>query len=156
MVDFAIPVIEEGANGANPALFPNTVYNAAPGQVAIKVGTTGPTSTVTAGHAAGASSLCYGVDLVGADHADAIVCLGADALTDTVIAAYRELGILSGSTPSAGGDGFALAEAGVAVLVERLGRAQDRGARIYGEVLGYGITSDAAGVAHIDPEGEGI
>ena len=56
-------MIKEGADGANPAIFPNTVYNAAAGQVAIKVGTTGPTSTVTAGHAAGASSLCYGVDL---------------------------------------------------------------------------------------------
>jgi 3-oxoacyl-[acyl-carrier-protein] synthase II len=156
MVDFAIPVIQEGASGANPALFPNTVYNAAAGQVAIKVGTTGPTSTVTAGHAAGASSLCYGADLAAADHADAVLCLGADALTDTVIAAYRELGVLGDSAPQEGGTGFALAEAGVAILVERLGKAQERGARIYGELLGYGITSDAKGIGRIDPEGVGI
>ena len=42
------------------------------------------------------------------------------------------------------------------MLTERLGKAQERGARIYGEVLGYGITSDAAGVGRIDPEGDGI
>jgi 3-oxoacyl-[acyl-carrier-protein] synthase II len=156
MVDFGAGVVEEGANGANPAVFPNTVYNAATGQVAIKVGTVGPTSTVTAGHAAGASSLCYGVDLAGGDHADAIACIGADALTDTVLTAYRELGVLTGSTPADGGDGFALGEAGVALLVERRGKAEARGARVYGRVLGYGITSDAAGVGRIDPEGDGM
>jgi 3-oxoacyl-[acyl-carrier-protein] synthase II len=156
MVEFAVPVVQEGASGANPALFPNTVYNAAAGQVAIKVGTTGPTSTVTAGHAAGASALVYGFDLTTADHADAIVSLGADALTDTVIAAYKELGVLSDGAPSTDGQGFALGEAGVAMVVERLGHAKARGARLYGELLGYGITSDARGVGRIDPEGEGL
>ena len=156
MVDFAVGVINEGASGANPAVFPNTVYNAAAGQVAIKVGTTGSTSTVTAGHAAGASSLCYGADLAGADHLDAAVCLGADALTDTVISAYKGLGVIAGSTPTENGDGFALSEAGIGIVAERLGKAKERGARVYGEVLGYGITSDAEGVGRIDPEGGGI
>ena len=155
MVDFAVGVVEEGASGANPALFPNTVYNAATGQVAIKVGTTGPTSTVTAGHAAGLSALTYGVDLTTADHGDAIVCLGADALTDTVVTAYKELGIVRGGASSAGG-GLALAEAGVTAVVERLGHATARGARIYGEVLGYAITSDARGIGRIDPDGAGL
>jgi 3-oxoacyl-[acyl-carrier-protein] synthase II len=149
MEQFAAGVIEEGASGANPAVFPNTVYNAAGGQVAIKVGLIGSATTVTAGHAAGACSLTYGFDLTSRDHADAIICLGADALTDTVLEGYRQLGVL-------GADGLALAEAGVALLVERMGKAQERGARIYGEVLGYGVTSDARGVGRIDPEGQGI
>ena len=149
MEGFAAGVIEEGAAGANPAVFPNTVYNAAGGQVAIKVGLLGSATTVTAGHGAGASSLCYGYDLTAMDHADAVVCLGADTLTDTVITAYKELGVLSG-------DGFALSEAGVAVLVERLGQAQARGAEPYGEVLGYAVTSDALGIGRVDPEGEGL
>jgi 3-oxoacyl-[acyl-carrier-protein] synthase II len=147
MEGFSAGVIEEGAGGANPAVFPNTVYNAAGGQVAIKIGALGPASTVTVGHAAGASSLCYGCELAGADHADAMLCLGADSLTDTVIAAYRELGVL---------EGMALAEAGVAVLVERLGAATKRGARIRAEVLGHAVTSDARGIGRVDPEGEGI
>jgi 3-oxoacyl-[acyl-carrier-protein] synthase II len=149
MEQFAAGVIEEGASGANPAVFPNTVYNAAGGQVAIKVGLLGSATTVTAGHAAGACSLSYGYDLTARDHADAIVCLGADALTDTVLEGYKQLGVL-------GDDGLALAEAGVALMVERMGKAEARGARVYGEVLGYGVTSDARGVGRIDPDGEGM
>jgi len=164
MEGFAVGVIEEGAGGANPAVFPNTVYNAAGGQVAIKVGVQGSASTVTAGHAAGAASLCYGYDLAATDHADAVLCLGADSLTDTVITAYRELGVLvcpadGGAGASANGadsPGMALSEAGVAVLVERLGFARERGARIHGEVLGYAITSDACGIGRLDPDGEGL
>jgi 3-oxoacyl-[acyl-carrier-protein] synthase II len=156
MEGFSAGVIEEGAGGANPAVFPNTVYNAAGGQVAIKIGALGPASTVTVGHAAGASSLCYGCELAGADHADAMLCLGADSLTDTVIAAYRELGVLAGARNGTDSSGMALSEAGVAVLVERLGAARKRGARIHAEVLGHAVTSDARGVGRIDPEGEGL
>ncbi|HEV3071730.1 MAG TPA: beta-ketoacyl-[acyl-carrier-protein] synthase family protein [Solirubrobacteraceae bacterium] len=170
MEGFSVGVINEGAGGANPAVFPNTVYNAAGGQVAIKIGALGPASTVTVGHAAGASSLCYGCELAGADHADAMLCLGADSLTDTVIAAYRELGVLGGSaagrvgagagsneaTANGAGPGMALSEAGVAVLVERLGAACARGARIHAEVLGHAVTSDARGVGRLDPEGDGL
>jgi 3-oxoacyl-[acyl-carrier-protein] synthase II len=153
MENFAAPVIEEGAGGANPAVFPNTVYNAAGGQVAIKNGILGSASTVTAGHAAGASALCYGYDLTTMDHADAVVCIGADTLTDTVVEAYRELGVLASGN---GEGGFALAEGGFSVLVERLGAAQARGAKPLGEMLGFAITCDAAGVGKIDTEGDGI
>jgi 3-oxoacyl-[acyl-carrier-protein] synthase II len=53
-------------------------------------------------------------------------------------------------------NGFGLAEAGVALVLERLSLAQKRGARIYGEVLGFAITSDGQGVGHFDPAGCGI
>jgi 3-oxoacyl-[acyl-carrier-protein] synthase II len=155
MEEFAAPVIAEGAGAANPAVFPNTVYNAAGGQVAIKNGILGSASTVTAGHAAGASALCYGFDLTTMDHADAIVALGVDTLTDTVVEAYRELGVVATSANGSGG-GFALAEGGFAIVVERLGAARARGAKPLGEVRGFAITCDAAGVGKIDTEGEGI
>jgi 3-oxoacyl-[acyl-carrier-protein] synthase II len=154
MEEFAAPVIEEGAGGANPAVFPNTVYNAAGGQVAIKNGILGSASTVTAGHAAGASALCYGFDLTTMDHADAIVALGVDTLTDTVVEAYKELGVVAGS--SDGDGGFGLAEGGFAVLVERLGAARARGATPLAEIRGFAITCDAVGVGKIDTEGVGI
>ncbi len=153
MEEFGNPIISEGPTGANPAVFPNTVYNAAGGQVAIKIGALGSASTVTAGHAAGASALCYGLDLAATDHADAVICIGADTLTDTVVAAYRELGVLAGEQ---GRRGMALAEAGITVLVERLSHATSRGATPYAEIAGYAITSDACGLGRIDPEGEGI
>jgi 3-oxoacyl-[acyl-carrier-protein] synthase II len=154
MEAFGAPVIEEGAAGANPAVFPNTVYNAAGGQVAIKNGILGSASTVTAGHAAGASALCYGTDLTAADHADAIVCLAVDTLTDTVIEAYKGLGVLASEDTDGGG--FALAEGGLAVVVERLGAARERGASALGEIRGFGITCDAVGVGKVDGDGEGV
>jgi 3-oxoacyl-[acyl-carrier-protein] synthase II len=153
MEKFSRPLFEEGPAAANPAVFPNTVYNAAAGQVAMNVGTVGPTTTVTAGHAAGASSLTYGYDLVSHDQADAVVSVVADTLTDTVIDGYKGLGVLSNGTSEGG---FALAEGGVALVVERLSKAQARGAHIYGEVLGYGIASDGKGVGRFDPRGFGL
>jgi 3-oxoacyl-[acyl-carrier-protein] synthase II len=150
---FARPVIEEGPGAANPAVFPNTVYNAAGGQVAMQVGTVGAASTVTAGHAAGASALCYAFDLAAYDKADAMLAVGVDALTDSVLAAYRDLGIVAGP---AGGRGFALSEAGVTLVLEHAASATARGARIYGELLGYGIASDAKGVGRWDHHGEGV
>jgi 3-oxoacyl-[acyl-carrier-protein] synthase II len=157
MEAFSRPVIEEGAAAANPAVFPNTVYNAAGGQVAMKIGAVGPASTVTAGHAAGAQAVTYAFDLASSGKADAMLAIAADTLTDTVVQAYRELGVLTGSEPGANGaGGYALAEGAVAFVVERLSRATARGARIYGEILGYGITSDAVGVGLVDTEGAGI
>jgi 3-oxoacyl-[acyl-carrier-protein] synthase II len=157
MEEFSRPVIEEGAAAANPAVFPNTVYNAAGGQVAMKIGAVGPASTVTAGHAAGTQALTYAFDLTASGKADAMLCIAADTLTDTVVQAYRELGSLTGSEPGSNGPrGFALAEGAVVFVVERLSKANERGARIYGEILGYGITSDAVAGGRIDKEGHGI
>lgn len=153
MENFSKPLIGEGPAAANPAIFPNTVYNAAPGQVAMATGAVGPTSTVTAGHGAGASALCYAYDLVATGQADAMICLAADTLTDTVIAGYRELGLLGGKKRDRGAIG--LAEAGIALVLERLSSAKGRGARIYGEVLGFGIASDGLGVGRHDRRGRG-
>lgn len=150
---FFQPVLEEGTVAANPAVFPSTVFNAAAGLVAMHIGVVGPTSTLTVGHAAGAAALAYGYELVSSGRADAMVCLAADTLTDTVVRAYRELGILG-----SGGKHreFALAEAGVALVVERLSSARRRGARVYGSVLGYGVASDGRGLSRNDPTGAGL
>jgi 3-oxoacyl-[acyl-carrier-protein] synthase II len=157
MEEFSRPVLEEGPSAANPAIFPNTVYNAAGGQVAMQVGAVGPASTVTAGHAAGASAVCYAFDLAGFDHADAVLALSVDSLTETVVTAYRALGVLATAEPgSKGARGFGLAEAGIALLLERVSSAEARGARVYGEVLGYGIAADARGVGRWDRRGEGL
>ncbi|MBB5119107.1 beta-ketoacyl synthase N-terminal-like domain-containing protein [Streptomyces eurocidicus] len=62
--EFYLPVLASGSAAASPAVFPNTVFNAAAGQVAMVLGAKGPTSTVTAGHAAGASALSVAYDLL--------------------------------------------------------------------------------------------
>jgi 3-oxoacyl-[acyl-carrier-protein] synthase II len=148
MERFSALLFEEGPRGANPAVFPNTVYNAASGQVAMHLGAVGPTSTLTAGHAAGSSSLVYASDLLRDDMADGILAVAADTLTDTVIAGYAALGLLDA--------GLGLSEAGVAVLLERRRAAAARGARVRGRLLGHGIASDALGVGRTDASGAGM
>jgi 3-oxoacyl-[acyl-carrier-protein] synthase II len=149
MESFSRPLFESGPGAANPAVFPNTVYNAASGQVAMHVGAVGPASTVTTGHAAGAGAICYAYDQAWLDQADAVLALAADTLTDTVVRAYAAIGLLNRD------EEFALAEGAVALLLERAGAARARGARIYGEILGYGIASDGKGVGRFDPRGRG-
>jgi 3-oxoacyl-[acyl-carrier-protein] synthase II len=157
MEQFSAPVFDEGPGAANPAVFPNTVYNAAGGQVAMQTGAIGVASTVTAGHAAGASAMTYAFDLAAAGKADAVLCLATDTLTDAVLDGYRDLGVLTTAEPgSESSDGFALAEGSVGLLLERLSHARARGARAYGELRGYAITSDAQGVGRIDERGEGV
>ncbi|MDA0166507.1 beta-ketoacyl-[acyl-carrier-protein] synthase family protein [Solirubrobacter ginsenosidimutans] len=142
---FTRGILEEGPAAANPATFPNTVYNAAGGQVAMHLGAVGPASTVTTGHAAGAAALCTAAEIVAGGRADAVLAVAVDALTDAVIDGYRALGLLSGD--------FALAEAGVALLVESRSSALARGATIYGELRSHAVTCDALGVGGIDPAG---
>ncbi len=149
MEKFSRPLFEDGPRAANPGIFPNTVYNAAGGQVAMHLGPVGPASTVTTGHAASAGALIYASDLLTADRADAMVAVGADSLTSTVVDAYRGIGVL-------GPDGFALAEAGAALVLERLGQAAARGRRGYARILGYGIASDARGAGRWDSGGHGL
>ena len=101
----------------------------------------GPPSTVTAGHAAGASPSVRLRPASPPTRPTRCVCLAADTLTDTVVDAYRELGVLAAGS---GRGGFALAEAGVALVLERLSPAQARGATLYGEVLGSASPVTAA------------
>ncbi|MEU4246723.1 beta-ketoacyl-[acyl-carrier-protein] synthase family protein [Amycolatopsis sp. NPDC026612] len=150
MERFSRPLFEDGPRAANPAVFPNTVYNAAAGQVAQHLGPVGPTSTVTTGHAASANALVYARDLLTGNKADAMIAVGADTLTDTVVDAYRGLGALRPHR------GFALAEAGVALVLERRARAAERDVTGYAEVLGYGIASDGRGPGRWDARGHGI
>jgi 3-oxoacyl-[acyl-carrier-protein] synthase II len=149
--DFLRPLFLEGFEAANPAIFPNTVYNAAAGQVSMHTGAVGPTSTITAGHAAGAAALTYGYDLVSTGRAEAMLCVATDVLTDAVVHAYVAVGLLSDGLPR-----FALAEASVGLLLEPEGSAPSRGAHEYGELLGYGIASDGLGVGRFDRRGEGV
>jgi 3-oxoacyl-[acyl-carrier-protein] synthase II len=144
------PLFEEGPVAANPALSANLVHNAAPGQVSIRTGAVGPNTTVTGGHAAGAMALCSGYMLIRDARADAMICVAADTITGTVVKAYQDLGLLSPESS------FSLAEMGTAVVVETLTSAWARGARIYGEITGFGLASDTAGAGRLDPHGSGL
>ncbi|GHI04386.1 hypothetical protein Scel_27070 [Streptomyces cellostaticus] len=150
--DFIRPVLEEGAAAGNPAIFPNTVYNAAAGQIAMALGAKGPTSTAAAAHAAGASALSIAHDMLRTGTADAVLCPAVDDLTDTAAEAYRRLPLTGGPA----GRNYTLAEGGFALVLERESAARARGARILATLLGHGTAYDAAGAGRWDPRGDGL
>ncbi|TXS01808.1 3-ketoacyl-ACP synthase [Streptomyces sp. col6] len=147
--EFLLPVLAGCPAHGSPAVFPNTVFNAAAGQVAMNVGAKGPTSTVTTGHAAGASALTVAHDLLLQHRADAVLCPAVEDLSPGVLEAYRQLPLFD--SPD-----YTLAEAGIALVLERESTARARGARILAEFAGHGTASDARGIGRWDPQGGGV
>ncbi len=150
--DFFLPVVAGGPAMANPAVFPNTVFNAAAGQVAMVLGAKGPTSTTTVGHSSGASAVTVAADLLRAGHAEAILCCAVDELSDYAIDAYRGLSLLVGRA----GRDYLLAEGSITLLLERSSFARARGARILAGLGGYATASDAVGIGRWDRRGHGL
>ncbi|GAB3208367.1 beta-ketoacyl synthase N-terminal-like domain-containing protein [Nocardia tengchongensis] len=149
---FFEPTVTGGPLQGNPAIFPNTVFNAAAGQVAMVLGAKGPTSTLTSGHAAGAAALGTAFDLLRAGRADAVLCTGADELSPYALDAYRGAGPFTGRH----GRDFRLAEGSVTLLLERADAARERGATPLAVLAGYATTCDALGIARWDPRGHGV
>ncbi|MGW4533717.1 beta-ketoacyl synthase N-terminal-like domain-containing protein [Nocardia sp. NPDC004340] len=149
---FFEPTVLGGPLQGNPAIFPNTVFNAAAGQVAMALGAKGPTSTLTSGHAAGAAALGTAFDLLRAGRADAVLCTGADELSPYALDAYRGAGVFTGRH----GREFQLAEGSVTLLLERASTARARGATPLAVLAGYATTCDALGIARWDPRGHGV
>jgi 3-oxoacyl-[acyl-carrier-protein] synthase II len=149
---FTAPLLSGGPAAANPAVFPNTVYNAAAGQVAMLVGATGVTSTVTSLHAAGAAAVGVATDLLRTGAADAIVCPAVDVPTALAADVYRRTPLLG----MYGAESYTLAEGGYALVLERYSAAVARGARILAEVAGHATASDASGIGRWDPRGRGL
>ncbi|TLF55052.1 3-ketoacyl-ACP synthase [Nocardia cyriacigeorgica] len=150
--EFTVPVLESGVTAANPAVFPNTVYNAAAGQVSMVLGVRGPTSTLTAAHAAGATALGVAHDLLRIGAADAALCPAVDTLSPYALRAYRRMPAFA-DAPS---HGYRLAEGALTLLLERESVARSRGARILAVVAGYGNACDGLGIGRWDREGRGI
>ena len=149
---FTVPVLAEGASEANPAVFTNTVYNGAAGHVAMALGTKGPTSTLTSGHAAGAAALAVAHDLLRSRRADRLLVPAVEAFSPATLAAYRSIPLFG----SAAGRHYTLAEAGIALVLERRTDALARGATIHARLLGHATAGDAAGIGRWDRDGDGV
>ncbi|MCF2125321.1 beta-ketoacyl-[acyl-carrier-protein] synthase family protein [Strepomyces sp. STD 3.1] len=149
---FTVPVLTEGVQAANPAVFPNTVFNGAAGHVAMALGTKGPTSTLTSGHAAGAAALGVAYDLLRAGRAERLLVPAVEAFSPATLDAYRSIPLFG----SAAGRRYTLAEAGIALVLERRSSAERRGAPVHAVVLGHATASDACGIGRWDPSGDGV
>jgi 3-oxoacyl-[acyl-carrier-protein] synthase II len=155
---------ERGPDRVNPFAIPCIIPNMGAGWVSMELGTRGPLSSECTACAASNMAIGQGLDDIRLGRAEVMFCGGTESAINKVgIAGFGAMRALSrrnddparASRPfDAGRDGFVMGEAAAVVVLEELERAQARGAKIYAEVAGYGLSSDAKHVTEPDPTGE--
>ena len=156
-------LIERGPDRVNPFSIPAIIPNMGAAWVSMELGTKGPLTSQCTACAASNMSIGEGMDAIRLGRADVMLCGGTEApVTAIGIAGFSAMRALSrrNSDPEkasrpfdAGRDGFVMGEAGAILVLESLEHARARGAKIYAEVLGYGISSDATHITEPDPTG---
>ncbi|MEX2267690.1 MAG: beta-ketoacyl synthase N-terminal-like domain-containing protein, partial [Acidimicrobiia bacterium] len=144
---------DRGPSRVSPFFVPMMMPNATAGVISMHLGWTGPALCIATACAAGTNAIGEGVRLIRDGSADVVLAGGTEfPITPITIAAFARMGALSSrhdnpqgaSRPfDANRDGFVIAEGAGFVVLESVERARARGARIYGEVAGYGRNSDA-------------
>src|SRR3954449_10161806 len=157
-------LITRGPDRVNPFAIPCIIPNMGAGWVSMELGTRGPLSSECTACAASNMAIGAGLDDIRLGRADVMLCGGTESAINQVgIAGFGAMRALSrrnddpkrASRPfDAGRDGFVMGEAGAVLVLEELERARARGAKIYAEVAGYGLSSDAKHVTEPDPTGE--
>lgn len=157
--------MERGASRVSPHLVGLMIPNMAAGQVAMRLGITGPNECTVTACAASAHAIARAVDLLRAGRADVVLAGGAEAaITPLTVAGFCATRALSkrnddpegASRPfDAGRDGFVIGEGATMLVLESEDHARARGARIYADVAGYGLSSDAHHETAPHPEGAG-
>jgi 3-oxoacyl-[acyl-carrier-protein] synthase II len=156
-------LIHRGPDRVSPFAIPSIIPNLGAGWVSIMLGTRGPLSAQCTACAASNMAIGDGLDAIRLGRADAMLCGGTEAAINEVgmagFGAMRALSLRNddparASRPFDGErDGFVMGEAGAVLVLEELDHAQARGAKIYAEVAGYGLSSDAKHITEPDPTG---
>lgn len=156
---------ERGHRKISPFFIPMTIINLAPGQISIRFGAKGPNSAIATACASGTHSIGEAFRLVQSGIADAMIAGGAEAtITPLGIGGFAAMKALSrrnhepekASRPfDKERDGFVMGEGAGILILEELENAIKRGARIYAEINGYGMTSDAYHISSPAPDGDG-
>ncbi len=156
---------EKGPGRVSPFFIPMTIINLASGQVAIRVGAKGPNSCAVTACATGNHCIGDAYRLIQRNDADVMIAGGAEAaITPLGVAGFASAKALSfrNNEPTKASrpfdkdrDGFVLGEGAGVVVLEELEHARARGARIYAEVIGYAMNSDAYHITAPPEEGEG-
>lgn len=156
---------EKGPGRVSPFFIPMTIINLASGQVAIRIGAKGPNACAVTACATGNHCIGDAYRLIQRGDADVMVAGGAEAaVTPLGVAGFASAKALSfrNDEPTRASrpfdkdrDGFVLGEGAGVVVIEELEHARRRGARIYGEVAGYGMNSDAYHITAPPEGGEG-
>jgi len=156
-------LLEKGPDRVSPFSIVQIIPNLGAGWVSMELGTRGPLLSECTACAASNMAIGDGLDAIRLDRADVMVCGGTEAPISTVgIAGFGAMRAISrrNDDPKRGSrpfdlerDGFVMAEASAMVVLEELEHAKARGATIYAELLGYGVSSDANHVSDPDPTG---
>ena len=156
-------LITRGADRVNPFSIPAIIPNMGAGWVSMELGTRGPLSSQCTACAASNMAIGEGADAIRLGRADVMFCGGTEAgITRVGIAGFAAMRALSrrndeptlASRPfDAGRDGFVMGEAGAVLVLEELEHARARGAKVYAELIGYGVSSDANHITEPDPTG---
>jgi 3-oxoacyl-[acyl-carrier-protein] synthase II len=157
-------LLSRGPDRVNPFSIPEIIPNMGAAWVSMELGTRGPLSSQCTACAASNMAIGEGADAIRLGRADVMFCGGTEApVTRVGIAGFSAMRALSkrnddperASRPfDAGRDGFVMGEAGAILVLEDLEHAEARGAKIYAEMLGYGVSSDAEHITEPDPTGE--
>lgn len=162
IIDFAKG---DGVPRFNPFMIPKAIPSIAAGMISIRFGLGGPSFSVSTACSSSSHAVASAFDQIRLGHADVLLSGGADAdITYTGIGGFNSLHALStrndspetASRPfSKSRDGFVLGEGAACLILEEYEHAVARGAKIYAEMLGEGMTSDAYHMTAPDPDGKG-
>ena len=162
----AVKLEKEGPRRISPYFIPGSLINEASGVVSIRHGLKGPNHAVVTACATGAHALGDAGRLITLGDADVMLAAGSEAATCRLtLAGFAIMRAIStgfndrpqeASRPwDRGRDGFVIGEGAGAVVLEELEHAKRRGARIYAELVGYGMSGDAYHLSAPDPNGDG-
>lgn len=164
--DAVITMAERGPRRLSPFTVPAQLINLASGQISIKYGFRGPNHSVVTACATGTHAIGDAARLIAFDDADVMIAGGAEAAVNRFgvasFAAARALSTgyndrpVEASRPfDEGRDGFVIAEGAGVVVLEEYEHAKKRGAKIYAEVIGYGLSGDAYHITSPSEDGNG-
>ena len=157
-------LLTRGPDRVNPFSIPQIIPNMGAAWVSMELGSRGPLSSQCTACAASNMAIGEASDMIRLGRADVVFAGGTEAgITPVGIAGFSAMRALSrrneepekASRPfDADRSGFVMGEAGGVIVLEELEHARARGAKVYAELLGYGLSSDAAHITEPDPTGE--